>query len=133
MRGRADAIVLALGDQPSVRPSTLRAIVRAWLDADLSNRPLIVLPSYQKRHGHPILLDSRGIGEILALSGPDATLKTYTAAHADRTIDVPVDDPAILEDVDTPEDYERALKRWAADAEHMRSQTCPTARAFPAE
>src|SRR5436305_1129954 len=59
MRGRADAIILALGDQPSVRPSTSRAIVRAWLDADPSNRPRVVLPSYQGKHGHPILLDSR--------------------------------------------------------------------------
>jgi molybdenum cofactor cytidylyltransferase len=133
VRGRANAVLLSLGDQPAVRPDTIRTIIRSWLDADRSIRPLIVLPSYQGKHGHPILLDSRGIDEILALSGPDATLKTYTAAHAQQTIDVPVDDPAILEDIDTPADYERALKRWSADAEQLRSQTCPTARAFPAE
>jgi len=132
MRGRADAVVLCLGDQPAVRPDTTRAIIQAWSNADPSNRPLVVLPSYRGKHGHPILLDSRGINEILALAGPDATLRTYTAAHAPQTIDVPVDDPAILEDIDTPEDYEQALKRWAS-AEHSRSQTCPTATAFPAE
>jgi molybdenum cofactor cytidylyltransferase len=131
VRGRANAVLLALGDQPAVRPSTMRAIIEAWFNADPSNRPRIVLPTHRGQHGHPILLDSRGIDEILALSGPDATLKTYTAAHAQQTIDVPVDDPAILEDIDTPADYEQALKRWA-DAEQSRSATC-RATAFPAE
>jgi molybdenum cofactor cytidylyltransferase len=131
VRGRADAVLLALGDQPAVRPDTIRAIIRAWLEADASNRPRIILPSYEGQHGHPILLDSRGIDEILALAGPDATLKTYTAARADQTIDLPVDDPAILEDIDTPADYEQALKRWAS-REQSRSESCPST-AFPAE
>src|SRR3954447_323982 len=60
MRSRADAVLIAPGDQPSVRPSTLRMIVQAWLDADPSNRPRVVLPSFERKHGHPILLDSRG-------------------------------------------------------------------------
>ena len=129
--GDTDAFFLILGDQPMVRPDTLDTLLDAWRIA----RPRVVLPTFNGTHGHPILLDARGIDEILALPRHGgATLKTYTAQHARDTIDVPVSDPAVLEDIDTPADYQRLLERWQRratnDVEHSWSfPPCPTAAA----
>ena len=49
--------------------------------------------------------------EILALTF-DKTLASIVKLHATESREVVVDDPAILEDIDTPEDYNRALERW---------------------
>jgi len=32
--------------------------------------------------------------------------------HLDKAVLIEVDDPAIIADVDTPEDYQRALEAW---------------------
>lgn len=103
------AFLLVLGDQPLVRPATFRALIAAWRE---THAPLIA-PTYEGRRGHPALFSAACIAEILALPAGE-TLKTVVARHATQRIEVPVPDPAILMDVDTPEDYELALKVWQA-------------------
>jgi molybdenum cofactor cytidylyltransferase len=101
------AFLLALGDQPMVLPATFRALIAAWRE---THAPLVA-PTYEGRRGHPVLFSAECRAEILALSAGE-TLKTVVARHAARRIEVPVPDPAIRMDVDTPEDYERALQTW---------------------
>jgi molybdenum cofactor cytidylyltransferase len=101
------AFLLALGDQPGVRPETLLALLAAWRETDAP----IVRPVYDGKHGHPVLFAARCEPEILALPA-DATLKDAVIRHAADIWEVAVTDPAILDDIDTPEDYERALQRW---------------------
>jgi molybdenum cofactor cytidylyltransferase len=100
-----EAFFLILGDQPLVQPQTLLAL----LEARQKTGALIVIPTYEGRRGHPVLFAASCAPEILALPA-DATLKTLIIRRADDVLEVPVPDPAILSDVDTPEDYERALK-----------------------
>jgi CTP:molybdopterin cytidylyltransferase MocA len=40
------------------------------------------------------------------------TLKSFVARHASRAIDVPVNDPAVVDDIDTPADYRRVRERF---------------------
>ena len=113
---RCNAFFLVLGDQPLVQLSTYRALI----PRDMGLRPMqrnahgpearvtLVQPSHDGRRGHPILLSSESIYEILALPA-DATLKAYTGRIT--TLEIPVDDPGILADIDTPEDYDRAVPR----------------------
>jgi molybdenum cofactor cytidylyltransferase len=103
------AFLLALGDQPMVRPDTLRALLSVWRDTGAP----IVRPVYDGKHGHPILFSARCGPEILALPA-EATLKDAVVRHAADIRDVVVMDPAILADIDTPEDYARALQMWNA-------------------
>lgn len=110
----ADAVFVSLVDHPMVRPDTLRRMISAYR----ARRPRVLVPAHGGKRGHPILLCARGIGEILALPA-GATLKTYTAAHAQQNFELEVDDPAVLQDLDTPADYAaavRALERSAAAA-----------------
>ncbi len=106
------AFFLVLGDQPMIRPATFRALRAAWAVSDAP----IVAPTYEGKRGHPVLFAARCLPEILALPA-DATLQTVVARHAAQRVEVPVPDPAILADVDTPEDYANALRLWQSQAE----------------
>ena len=103
----SDAFYLVLGDQPMVRPSTLIALRAAWHPESVP----IVAPAFQGKRGHPLLISSRLAEEILEL-GEDDTLKTLIVRKADKVCAVPVDDPATVQDVDTPDDYQAALRQW---------------------
>jgi molybdenum cofactor cytidylyltransferase len=111
---RADAFFIALVDQPMILPRTIRAMREAWV----KSRPAVLLPTWQGKRGHPILLAADGAPEILSLP-EDATLKAYTSRHAEHTLELAVDDPAILHDLDTPADYHAAAGTWEQGAAHV--------------
>jgi molybdenum cofactor cytidylyltransferase len=100
--------VLALGDQPGISQETIRLLVEAWERAPNS----IIIPEHQCNRGHPIIIPARCIPEIMAL-GRDQTLKSVTHRPGQQIVRIPVDDPAIRMDIDTPEDYQEALRRWS--------------------
>jgi molybdenum cofactor cytidylyltransferase len=99
-----DAVMIALGDQPLVQSDTISAIVSAWT----RTRALLVVPSHREKRGHPIIIASSGFAEVLALHA-DETLKTFVTRHENDLVELPVDDPGITTDIDTPDDYERTL------------------------
>jgi len=107
-----DAFFLALGDHAPPRPQTLESMIDAWRESD----PAIVLPTLDGKHGHPILISSCLAPEILALTASQ-TLATIVRGHANDSREVIVDDRAILEDIDTPNDYNRAITRWTTRQE----------------
>ncbi len=99
----APAALLCLGDQPQMEVATVQAVLIAGAADDWGG---IVIPSYQMRAGHPILLPRWLWPEILACSG---TLRDVMAAHrAADTRYLTLDTPTILADLDTPADYEAA-------------------------
>lgn len=107
-----EAVVLALGDQPAVQAETVRRLVRTWLE----QRPPLVLPVFQGRRGHPLLLCMSLRAEILALP-ENATLKTVVHHHLSEAVQIAVDDAAVTADVDTPEDYQRAQRERRVTSE----------------
>jgi CTP:molybdopterin cytidylyltransferase MocA len=55
-------------------------------------------------------------GELLESS--DATREGARAvlrAHEKEIVSIPVDDPAVIDQVNTPEDYERLVREWNRD------------------
>lgn len=113
-----EAFFLALGDQPMVRPQTLHALLAARQEANA----VLFLPTFEGKRGHPVLFAATCVREILSLPAA-ATLKQIVTQHAADTIEVSCDDPAILADVDTPEDYERALRLWEQSLENSAART----------
>jgi molybdenum cofactor cytidylyltransferase len=95
------AAVVMLGDQPFVKPETIDELVARYRET----RKGIVLPVHGGRRGHPVLIDAKYKAEIVAL-GPEGTLRDIVHAHAGEILEVEIDDPDILRDIDTPEDYE---------------------------
>ena len=99
------AALLALGDQPAVEPATIASLISAWR----RTKSAIVAPVHDGRGGHPILISSRLFDELFHLDASES-LKTVMLRHADDTLKLEVDDPGVLTDVDTPADYEQALR-----------------------
>lgn len=95
------AALIALGDQPQLSPDSARRVVSAW---KLSGARLII-PSFNLRRGHPWLV-KRDLWEELCAA---PTGREFLSAHAAEIVYVEGDE-SILKDLDTPEDYTRALK-----------------------
>jgi CTP:molybdopterin cytidylyltransferase MocA len=103
----ADGFVLSLGDQPTVRPDTISHLIAAWRKGAAT----IAIPAYHGKRGHPIVMSADCIDAILKLTAGQ-TLKTVVERYKDRTIELEVDDPGVVTDVDTPDDYQQLLKDW---------------------
>jgi molybdenum cofactor cytidylyltransferase len=96
---RIDVLVLLLGDQPGVRPETVRALLAGRGDAPLA------ACRYEDGRGHPLAFARSAFGDLAALHGDKGVWRLM-----DRSDVVEVDVPgAIPRDVDTWADYEAVL------------------------
>ena len=100
------AALIVLGDQPQLEAVVVRRLVEAYREV----RAGLVIPSFHMRRGHPILIDRAYWQEILGLD-PDGTLRDVIGAHADEIFYVAVETDSVLRDIDTPEEYQRELRR----------------------
>jgi molybdenum cofactor cytidylyltransferase len=96
--GAADGYLVALGDMPFVRPSTIGAV----RDALAAGAPLAA-PYWHARRGHPVGFAGDFRADLEALSG-DEGARHLLDAHAARLVKVPVGDPGAIRDIDEPSD-----------------------------
>jgi molybdenum cofactor cytidylyltransferase len=96
----ARAALIFLGDQPAVGRETAGRVVAAYR---ASGRGL-VFPVHAGRGGHPLLIDLKYRAEIGELCS-EIGLRELVARHPDDVFRVEIDDPGVLLDIDTPEDY----------------------------
>jgi molybdenum cofactor cytidylyltransferase len=101
-RGR-DAAMITLVDRPPVRPETIQKL-EAALNQALQQRKWAVVPEYQGQHGHPVLAGREMIEAFLR--APD-TSNAREVEHANQAgiVYLPVSDPLVTANVDTPEQY----------------------------
>ena len=97
---------MALGDQPEVSAETVTLLIRAFHSTGRG----IVVPAYQGRRGHPLLIATGYHAELLS-HYDGIGVRGLLAAHPADCIEVDVDSCGILEDVDVPEDYQRVAAR----------------------
>jgi molybdenum cofactor cytidylyltransferase len=101
-----DGWLLLPADHPTVGPDIVRALLAAA--AEHPERSIIV-PVHQERRGHPVWLRWHSLSAIRAIP-PDQGLNAFIRSHADQMLQLPWTDPAILLDLDTPEDYHRLME-----------------------
>ncbi len=106
----SDAALIVLGDQPAVAVPVVERVIAAYRDG----RGSIVIPSFQMRRGHPILIGRENWHRISRLD-EGQTLRDYMRMVASEIYHVEVNSPAILRDMDTPEDYRRELAQYAVN------------------
>lgn len=95
-------------DHPFVRPRTVEALVsRARSDA----MAVWVVPTFEGRGGHPVVLQPSMFAAVSGL-GRDTPLRTLVAKLGPQVLRVPVPDPGVTQNVDTPESYRAALERY---------------------
>jgi molybdenum cofactor cytidylyltransferase len=102
--GPAYGYVVALADMPFVRPSTIAA-VRDALDKGAA----LVAPYFRTRRGHPVGVAGRFFDELAALQGDEGARRLLTR-HAADLVKIPVGDPGVIRDIDTPGDLAPPVK-----------------------
>jgi molybdenum cofactor cytidylyltransferase len=102
--GAADAYLVALGDMPFVRPSSAAAVRDA-----LAAGAELAAPYWRTRRGHPVGLSAKFFAQLLALAGDEGAKKLLAANH-DRLVKIPVGDPGVIRDIDTPADLAPRLR-----------------------
>ncbi|MCY3546178.1 MAG: nucleotidyltransferase family protein [Gemmatimonadetes bacterium] len=106
------AVVFTPVDNPAVAAATVEALIAAW-DAARAARAAIVVPRSGNRRGHPVLADMRIAHEFQAPGLPDGA-RTVVRRDPGRVVEVEVEDPGVVEDIDTPGRYLRRFRREAS-------------------
>jgi molybdenum cofactor cytidylyltransferase len=101
-RGR-DAAMITLVDRPPVRTTTIDKLQSAF-DRAIVKRKWAVVPEYQGKHGHPILVGNAMLEAFL--EAPETSNAQQVEHRHQSNIEYfPVDDPLVAVSVDTPEQY----------------------------
>jgi molybdenum cofactor cytidylyltransferase len=102
------AILVTPVDLPLITPATIAALLAAFARA---TEP-IVRATHAGRHGHPVVF-GRAVFDSLRGGDPRIGAKAILRSHP--VLDVEVNDPGVLTDVDTPADYDRVLRSGDVD------------------
>jgi molybdenum cofactor cytidylyltransferase len=106
-----DAWLLAPADMPGLTAGTINLVVDSYAQslARAHDAPRIWVPRCGSRRGHPVLFPwslAREAASLTANEGLNALLARHEVEYLETSSD------AILEDFDTPEDYQRLRARY---------------------
>jgi molybdenum cofactor cytidylyltransferase len=108
MNQDAEAFLIVLADQPALTPEIIRQLIDAFRRAQPGKN--IVAPSFQGRRGHPVLFGRKYLEELRGSTG-EVGGREILARHPEDILLLEMDTDAVLIDLDTPEDYQRASIR----------------------
>ncbi len=95
----AQATLIALVDHPAVPPAVVSTVLESW-----KTGARLVIPTWQGRGGHPVLVDLSFKAELLDLP-VSGGLRAFFEAHHNEVTRVPFASPFIARDMDTWDDY----------------------------
>lgn len=101
---RAQAVMLALADQPLIDSQTINRLIAEFL----SHNKGIAIPVYCGRRGHPVIFAIKYKEELLELTG-DVGGRQIIRQHPDDILEVAVNSESIITDIDTTSDYQSHL------------------------
>jgi molybdenum cofactor cytidylyltransferase len=92
-------VLVTLGDMPFVKPSTIDALTETAMRLSEAR---IFIPTFNGKRGHPVLWHRDMLASLTGIEG-DRGGRDIINENQELVCDVPVDDPGILIDLDTPE------------------------------
>ncbi|MGB6500558.1 MAG: nucleotidyltransferase family protein [Thermoplasmata archaeon] len=95
-------------DHPFVASRTIDSLLAAMHEDPLA---IWFIPDSEERGGHPVLWRSLVRPDLLALR-TDAPIRSLIPEFGPQVRRVRVDDPGVLANVDTPEEFRAALDEW---------------------
>jgi len=99
-------------DLPHVRVTTVERL----LETHRRTNGLVVVPTFGERRGHPVIWGAALFDELLeSKAATREGARAVRHQHEKDVLTVPVDDPAVVDQVNTPEDYERLVREWNRD------------------
>jgi molybdenum cofactor cytidylyltransferase len=93
-----DGVLVCLGDMPDVASATFEALIAAFNPVE---GRAICLPVIGGKRGNPTLWGLQFLSDLMRLEG-DSGARSLFGPHAEWVCEVPVQDPGILHDYDTP-------------------------------
>jgi molybdenum cofactor cytidylyltransferase len=100
-----EACLISTCDCPGIRPETIRRVK----DSLEREQEKVIIPIYQGRRGHPAGLPAFLVDHIRTLAPDTPGLNSLWRHKPEIVLELDVDDPAILRDLDRPEDVKRFL------------------------
>jgi len=98
----SQGLMIALADQPFIPPEVIDRLIEAFQGTSKG----IVVPTFQGRRGHPVIFHRRYMEELRSLSG-DQGGRELLHRNPEDLLEVEVDCPGVITDIDTLEDYWR--------------------------
>ena len=98
------AVLLVLADQPALTAELLQSLIARYR---ATGAP-VVAPVYRGQRGNPVLFDRALFPELLSVRG-DRGGRALIDWYGEQVELVRVNDPAVIADVDSPEDYQAML------------------------
>ncbi len=96
----ACAVLIALVDHPAVSSELIGNLIREWRSGEK-----LIIPEFEGRGGHPVLIDLSFRDELLNLDA-NSGLRSFFEQHRQYTRRLPVSCPFIARDLDTWDDYQ---------------------------
>jgi molybdenum cofactor cytidylyltransferase len=102
-----DAWLLIPADHPVVDVDVLVALIARWQQDDCD----LLLPKHAGRRGHPTIF-RWGLANQLQDIPKDQGLNWLVRRNAQQVVELEVESPTVLMDLDTPADYQALLERY---------------------
>jgi molybdenum cofactor cytidylyltransferase len=94
------AALIFPGDQPMVSSDSINSVINAYIHSKKG----LVIPVYKNKRGHPLLIDRTYLDDIKCLN-PSIGLHALADRFSEDVLEVVTEDPGILRDIDTYEEY----------------------------
>ncbi len=115
-KGEFDFYFLFLVDVPLIPSNLITALYMGLVDYDSHEESFKVsvlgdcftVPTYEGKKGHPLIIPSKYLNEILEHDGPNG-LKDITNKYEKKLNRVETDEESVVLDMDVPEDYKEIL------------------------
>ena len=88
------------------------SIITTVLGYHKANQALITSPRYQGRGGHPLVFSALLRSELETITEEHKGIRALFRTHPNDIAEVPIDDPIVCLDLNTPEEYETAKNRY---------------------
>jgi 4-nitrophenyl phosphatase len=111
-------VVLLQCDQPLVTPNLLQRLISRFEETAAP----IVYPAHGGQRATPVLFARSLFPELAAVTG-DQGGRVVIACHAEEAATVEVEDPDVLMDIDTPEEYRQLVERIPGSSAHEKPRS----------
>lgn len=106
LRPEEPSLLLVLNvDQPRSAQTIRHLLQQHW-----QGNFLITIPTYRGKGGHPIILDHSLLEELRLIDEETLGIKAVAQRHQDATQRVEMENPEVLLDLNTPDQYQAAVK-----------------------
>ncbi|MBV6441423.1 MAG: Molybdenum cofactor cytidylyltransferase [Saprospiraceae bacterium] len=101
-----DGFMICLSDMPLIAPEIYRNLATVFTEKRQTEERTIVQPFFENTPGNPVIFSSFYKNELLALDYPEGC-KPVVQANRQFVVRVDTGTDAILQDADTPRDFEK--------------------------